>query len=163
MAGSSSVHVQLRELVTAGAQTQADALRAASSLPLRDVLEALDEDFLDEHGDAGSRFLRAWLGQLGPFEQMEVAGQVADLHLLSLVDIEHSYGIAARIILESLERVTAAMADKLTGLRVFTEGPDAEVAPELADRLEALAPVLRDVNRAVAAVQAEAIENLQNP
>jgi hypothetical protein len=156
MAGSNSDYAELRGLVVEGDHAQADALRAASALAPGHVLEALDEDFLDQHGEAGSRFLRVWLAQLGPFEQMQVAGQVADQHLLSLVDIEHSYGIGAQIILEGLERVTAATADMLTGLRAFTEGPDAETSPDLADRLEALAPALREVQRSIATIRAEA-------
>jgi hypothetical protein len=157
------VHASLRSLVAEGVESQADALRVAATLRLRDVLKALDWDFLHEHGEVGSQFMQAWLAQLGPFEQMEAAAEAAEQHLLSLVHIEHSYGVGARILLTGLERVTEATADTLSGLRAFTDGPDAETSAELAEQLEALAPALREVHRSIARIRAAAQEDQAEP
>ncbi|GII99869.1 hypothetical protein CLV28_2950 [Sediminihabitans luteus] len=160
MVGSSDVQAALRDLVAEGPGAYADALRITDTLPLRGVLDALHHEFQDEHGEAVSRFLRTWLAHLGPFEQAEVAAIVADQHLLGLVHVEHSYGIGAQVVLESLERVTAATAGMLEALRAFTDGPDAEIDEGLADELESLAPQIMDVRRSIEAVHAAALRQI---
>jgi hypothetical protein len=152
------LHETLRQYVLEGVESRADALRIAQRFTLREMDEALHGDFLDHHAEAASAFLRWWLTQLDPLERVPAHEWVVGLYLSSLVHLDHSYGIAAEVALDSLERSVATTADLLGEFRVLTDGcPCTEVDVAFADRLEALRPAVMDVHRAITQIHAEAI------
>jgi hypothetical protein len=157
MSDPNPLHETLRQYVLEGVESRADALRIAQRFTLREMDEVLHYDFLSENAEAASSFLRWWLTQLDPFERVPASVWVNESHTLAMVHLDHSYGVAAELTFDALEGVTAATADLLDWLRWDTDGPDAEVDVEFADRLEALRPALLEVHRAIAEIHAEAL------
>jgi hypothetical protein len=151
------LHETLRQYVLEGVESRADALRIAQRFTLREMDEALHYDFLSDHAEEASAFLRWWLTQLDPFERVPASVWVGGQLTAAMVHMEHSYGMSAELTFDSLERVTEATAEMLDWLRWDTDGPDAEVDVEFADRLEALRPALMEVHRSIARIHAEAI------
>ncbi|RXR25288.1 hypothetical protein EQW78_13635 [Oerskovia turbata] len=139
-----------RDLVAAGDEaSRADALHGARSLTFSDVSELLDYDFLDEHSEQVSQFLQEWLRQLPVYQRAEAADWVASQYLLGLVHLEHSWGTAARLLLEVYTAVAEQLATDLEGFRPLTEGPDAEAPTGVADRLDGLAATLHGVRESL--------------
>ena len=136
----------LRALVAAGdAVSRYDALALAAGLSVSAVREQLDYAFLDDHAESGSAFFQAWLPRLEPFERMQAASWASSEYLLSMVHLEHAYGIGARLQLEAMTAAAGALAESLEGFEVFADGPDAEISKSVAARLELLAQTVRGV------------------
>jgi hypothetical protein len=136
----------LRNLVASGDPVSLhDALTLAVGLSVTAVREQLDYDFLEAHAGAASKFLRAWLPRLAPFERMQAAEWVTSQYLLSMVHLDHAYGIGARLQLEALNAATASLATALDGFWAFAHGPDAEVGENVAATLRQLSETVRDV------------------
>jgi hypothetical protein len=83
---------------------------------------------------------------------MAAAEWVGTQYVLSMVHVDHSYGVGARIAVEALAEVTRATAESLEAFRVFTQGPDAELAESMADRFDRLAATVRTVHDEIDAV-----------
>ncbi|MDI6100709.1 hypothetical protein QLQ12_19040 [Actinoplanes sp. NEAU-A12] len=136
----------LRALVAAGDPvSRHDALALAAGMSVKAVHEQLDETFLDNHAESASAFFQAWLPRLEPFERMQATDWVTTEYLLSMVHVEHSYGIAARLQLEAVTAAAGALAETLDDFGAFADGPDAEISKSVPDRLEQLAQTVRGV------------------
>jgi hypothetical protein len=129
-----------------------DAVELAATMSVSQVREQLDHDFLDAHADEATRFFDSWLSRLQGFERMAAADWVGTQYVLSMVHIDHSYDVGARIAVEGLVEATRATAQSLEAFRVFTEGPDAELAAALADRFDVLAATVRTVQDEITGV-----------
>jgi hypothetical protein len=141
-----SVTTDLRTLVAAGDPAALhDALALAGTMSVPAIREQLDESFLDAHAEEASRFVRAWLPRLDPFERMAAAEWVTSQYLLSMVHLDGSYGIGARLQLDALTAAADALADALSSFGAFTDGPDAEVGNHVAATLQQLADTVRGV------------------
>ena len=137
----------LRTLVAAGdAASLHDALTLAAGLSVTAVREQLDDTFLENHAAPASTFLRAWLLRLAPFERMQATDWVTTEYLLSMVHLDHSYGIGARLQLEASTAAARALAEILGDFWAFTDGPDAEVDKSVAATLQQLADTVRSVS-----------------
>lgn len=112
-------------------------LAVASSLQHRVtwVEEQLDYDSMDEHAESVSEFFTRWLPALPPLERLQAAEWVSSQYVLALVHLENSYGIGARLLLEAQQAATRQLAASFRDFWAFTDGPDAEVDPVVADRL----------------------------
>lgn len=155
MAGSTSGPGALRELVAQGdAAALSDAVDLAMTMSVAQVREQLDYDFLDEHAAEAGSFFDRWLSRLHGFERMAAAEWVGTQYVLSMVHLDQAYGSGARIVVGALAEVTAATADSLEAFRIFTQGPDAQVAEPVADRFDRLARVVRSVHDELAEVLA---------
>lgn len=147
MAGSTRRTAALRELIAKGDRASTlDAVDLAVTMSVGSVREQLDYDFLDGHADEASRFFAGWLARLQGFERMAAADWAGVQYVLSIVHLDHAYGVGARIVMEALVEATRATAESLEAFRAFTQGPDAEVAELVAGRLDGLAAVLRTVH-----------------
>jgi hypothetical protein len=136
----------LRALVAAGDPvSRHDALALAAKLSVSAVREQLDETFLDNHAESASAFFQAWLPRLEPFERMQATDWVTTEYLLSMVHLEHAYGIGARLQLEAITAAAGALADTLNDFGAFADGPDAEISKSVPAGLEQLARTVRDV------------------
>ncbi|MGF1663465.1 MAG: hypothetical protein ACFCVG_13540 [Kineosporiaceae bacterium] len=82
--------------------------------------------------------VQAELGEYPGVSQATVSRAVT-----SLVHVDHAYGVGARLSLEAVAPAVLATADSLEEFRAFTDGPDAEVEPAVADRLGSVAATLR--------------------
>jgi hypothetical protein len=152
MAGSTSNPAALRELIAQGdAAATLDAVNLALTMSVARVQEHLDYDFLDGHAEQATRFFANWLARLQGFERMAAAVWVGPQYALSMVHLEHAYGLGARILMDALSEVTRATADCLEDFRLFTSGPDAEVSEQVADRLDRHAATVRAVQGELAA------------
>ena len=121
-------------------------------MSIRQIRDELDDDFLDAHADEATHFFGSWLPNLQGFERMAAADWVGTQYVLSMVHVDHAYGMGARIAVEGLAEVTRATAEALEAFRVFTDGPDAEVPESVADRFDRLAATVRTVHDEVEAV-----------
>lgn len=164
MAGSTDRRVVLRNLVAQDdAAAALDAVDLALTMSISQVREQLDYDFLDEHADEASQFFGRWLPCLHGYERMAAADWVGTQYVLSMVHLDHAYGSGARTTVEALADVTAATADSLEAFRIFTQGPDAQVAESVADRLDRLAGAVRSVQAELADVLAALPASLRAP
>lgn len=146
MAGSTS-EVTLSALVAQDdSASMLDAVNLARTMSLRQIRMELDYDFLQSHSDEAAHFFSNWLPHLDSFEGMAVANWIGMQYVLSMVHVDHSYYLGARLIMKALGEVTHATAESLEGFRIFTEGPDAEVADLVADRFDRLAATMRAVH-----------------
>ncbi|MDR6321946.1 hypothetical protein [Actinoplanes couchii] len=143
---------ELRSLIAAGDPVaRFDAFGVAVRLSLNAIREQLDEAFLDRHAAAASAFFQAWLPRLEPFERMQAAEWVAGEYLLSMVHIPDAYALGARVQLEAAAGAAAALAGTLTDFGAFADGPDAGIDAAVPERLERLAPPVREVAEKLAA------------
>ena len=136
----------LRALVAAGYPALHEALVLAGTMSVSAVEQQLDHDFLMNYAEDASRFLRVWLPRLGPFERMQAAEWVTTQYVLSMVHIDHAYGIGARLQLEALAAAAERLADALDSFGVFTDGPDAEVDVSVTTTLHGLATTVYEVS-----------------
>lgn len=141
----------LRALVAAGDSALHDALDLASTMSVSAVEQQLDYDFLENHAEDASRFLRAWLPRLRPFERMQAAEWVTTQYLLTMVHLDHAHGIAARLQMEALAAAAGELADTLDEFWALTDGPDAEVDVSVATALQGLATTVREVSARLSA------------
>ena len=119
-----------------------EAVRRALELRVRDVTEQLDHDTLDEHAEHASMFLQQWVPALDPGERLQAAAWAAGRYVTAIVHVEGSYGIGARRMLEGLQAAAAELAAEMRDVRALTHGPDAEVVPSVAERLNGYADQL---------------------
>ena len=136
----------LRALVAAGDPALQEALDLAGTMSVSAVEQQLDWDFRVNYAEDASRFLRAWLPRLRPFERMQAAEWVTSEYILSMVHLDHAYGIGARLQLEALAAAAERLADALDSFGAFTDGPDAEVDLRVTTTLHGLAATVYEVS-----------------
>jgi hypothetical protein len=112
-----------------------DAVRLARDSSVECVADQLDYDTLAEYAEAASSFLQAWCRALSPLPRLQAADWAAGQYLTSLVHLDRSYGIAADLVLEAQAAAVHYLASSLRDTWALADGPDAELAPTVVERL----------------------------
>lgn len=99
------------------------------------VQRQLDRDEMDDNADLVSEFLQRWLGALPPLERLQAADWAVSEYALSLVHLEHAARTGAQLYLEAQAGAAASLASSMRQVEGFSEGPDAEMHPSVAQRL----------------------------
>jgi hypothetical protein len=119
-----------------------DAVQRALTIRVRDVIEQLDYETLEEHPDDASAFLQQWVPALDPGERLQAATWASGQYVTAIVHVEGAYGIGARLLLEAQRAVAAELAATMRDIAALTFGPDAELMPSVAQRLDGYADQL---------------------
>jgi len=123
-----------------------DAVALARRHSVDWVTAQLDYDTLDEHAEAASAFLQAWCESLDPLPRLQAADWAAGQYLTALVHLDHSYGIAASLVLCAQAAATAYLASSLRETWALADGPDAELDASVVTRLQAYADTLESMD-----------------
>jgi hypothetical protein len=119
-----------------------DAVQRALTMRVRDVIEQLDYETLEEHPEDASAFLQQWVPALDPGERLQAATWASGQYVTAIVHVEGAYGIGARLLLEAQRASAAELAATMRDVAALTCGPDAELMPSVAQRLDGYADQL---------------------
>jgi hypothetical protein len=87
-------------------------------------------------------WLPEWVPALDPGERLQAAAWAAGQYVTAIVHVEGSYGIAARLLLEAQRAAATELATTMRDMAALTHGPDAELMPSVAQRLDGYADQL---------------------